>query len=226
MSRPKILIVLTSHAELGDTGKKTGFWLEELAVPYLELSKAGAEVHLASPKGGRPPADPGSEKSDHPAVKDFLADADATAKLADTKRIDSLTETYDAVLVAGGHGVMWDLARSDAVAKLLSDTYRAGRVVGAVCHGPAALVGATKENGEPLVAGHRVAGFSNEEEKAAELQDIMPFLLESRLTELGGKYERGPIWEAFAVRDRNLVTGQNPASSQRVARELLAALEA
>ncbi|HET6610529.1 MAG TPA: type 1 glutamine amidotransferase domain-containing protein [Kofleriaceae bacterium] len=231
MSQPKILMLLTSHGKLGDTGKQTGFWLEELAVPYLELSRAGAQVDLASPAGGRPPADPESEKSDHPAVKEFLADATATGKLADTIRLDDadtskLASSYDAVLVCGGHGVMWDLAESPAVAKLLSKTYKDGRIVAAVCHGPAALVQATKPGGEPLVQGHRVAGFSNEEESAANLDGIMPFLLESRLRELGGKYENGPTWQPFAVRDGNLVTGQNPASSAAVAREVLAALAA
>jgi putative intracellular protease/amidase len=223
---PSILILLTSHARLGTTGRATGFWLEELAVPYLELTGAGARVDLASPLGGRPPADPESERTSDPAVKRFLADTDATAKLAETLPLAGVADTYDAILVVGGHGVMWDLATSHTAATLLSRQYAAGRVVAAVCHGPAALVAATKADGSPLVAGHRVTGFSNAEEREAKLSEIMPFLLESRLAELGGRYESGPNWQPFAIRDGRLVTGQNPRSSALVARETLAAIEA
>lgn len=223
MPKPRVLIVVTSHDQLGDTGKKTGFWLEELAVPYLELVRGGADVDIASPKGGRPPADPSSEKSDEPDVQAFLADETAMQKLERSLKLSS-SMVYDAVFVAGGHGVMWDLAASDVVAKLLSNTYARGAIVAAVCHGPAALVNATKPDGLPLVHGHRVAAFSNEEEKAAGLTEIVPFLLESRLEEQGGKYEKGPMWQPFAVRDGNLITGQNPRSSRKVAEELLAAL--
>jgi putative intracellular protease/amidase len=225
MNHPKILMIVTSHERLGETGLKTGFWLEELAVPYREFVRAGAEVVVASPNGGRAPADPKSEKSDSVDVKEFLADAGARAKLEATRRIDAIDEKYDAVFVAGGHGVMWDLANSAELAELLAKTFEAGGVVAAVCHGPAALVGVMLSNGRPLVAGRRVAGFSNEEEKAAELDRIVPFLLESKLTELGGRYERGPNWKSFVVRDGKLVTGQNPASSRDAARATLEAIE-
>jgi putative intracellular protease/amidase len=225
MGKPNVLIVVTSHAELGSTGEKTGFWLEELAVPYRELVRAGAEVTIASPKGGAPPADPKSAKSEEPDVAAFLADEEAKAKLANTKKLSDIQATYDAVFLAGGHGVMWDLVSDPDLAKLLSDTYARGAVVAAVCHGPAGLVLAKKPNGEPLVAGHRVAGFSDEEERGAKLEKIVPFLLETKLKELGGKYERGPMWKSFVVRDRNLVTGQNPASSRAAAKETLAAIQ-
>jgi putative intracellular protease/amidase len=223
MKIPKILMIVTSHAKLGESGQKTGFWLEELAVPYREFVKAGAEVEIASPDGGRAPADPKSEKTDSDDVRDFLGDPVATGKLDSTRRIDQIDEDYDAVFVAGGHGVMWDLASSTALAGLLKKTFERGAVVAAVCHGPAALVGVKLSNGEPLVRGRRVAGFSNQEETAAELDRIVPFLLESRLTELGARYERGPMWKPFVVSDNRLVTGQNPASSRETA---LATLEA
>lgn len=221
---PRILLVVTSHDRLGDTGEKTGFWLEELAVPYRTLLEAGAKLDIASPKGGKPPADPKSSGDASAEVRAFLSDAEANAKLESTKRIADLAPEYDAVFVAGGHGVMWDLATSKDLASLLSRTFEKGGVVAAVCHGPAALVPVVLSDGKPLVAGRRVAGFSNEEEKAAELDRIVPFMLESKLVELGGKYEHGPMWKSFAVRDGRLVTGQNPASSAAVAKEVLASL--
>jgi putative intracellular protease/amidase len=225
-SNKKILIVVTSHEKLGNTGTKTGFWLEELAAPYYEFVDAGAEVDIASPLGGRPPADPKSEESPKGAVKRFLDDATAQKKLADTKRLDAIeTGAYDAIFVAGGHGVMWDLVTDTALAKLLGRQADDGRVVAAVCHGPAALVSAKKKNGEPIVKGKRVASFTNAEEKAAGLTDIVPFLLESRLAELGATHEHGAMWSSFAVRDGFLVTGQNPQSSVLTAKETLAAIE-
>jgi putative intracellular protease/amidase len=226
MTASRILIIVTSHAELGTTGKKTGFWMEELAVPYRELTGAGAQVDIASPLGGNPPADPSSMSNPTGEVAAFLADAEAMRKLEATLRIDQVTGKYDAVFVAGGHGVMWDLASSTEVADLLSRTYQSGAVVAAVCHGPAALVNVRKSDGSPLVAGHRFTAFSNEEEKAAGLTEIVPFLLESTLSEQGGRYECGPNWQPFAVRDDRLVTGQNPASSQLAAQQTLAAIAA
>lgn len=220
----KILILLTSHAELGPGGRPTGFWLEELAVPYQVLVQAGAQVDLASPRGGPAPADPKSLDSNHPAVLAFRADPVAQAKLAQTTPLTEVKGPYDAVFVAGGHGVMWDLASDPRVGRLLSSIYQAGGAVAAVCHGPAALVLAQGEDGRPLVAGKRVAGFSNEEEQGVGLEKVVPFLLQSKLESLGGRYEHGPKWQAFAVRDGRLVTGQNPASSERVAVELLLAL--
>ena len=220
----KILIVVTSHAKLGDSGKDTGFWLEEVAVPYQEFVKAGTTVDIASPLGGRAPVDPGSAKNPNAESQAFLDDPVAVGKLENTLLLESVRDDYDAVFVAGGHGVMWDLSTSPAIASLLSNTYARGGVVAAVCHGTAALVNATKPDNTPLVAGLRVAGFSDEEERGVGLEKIVPFLLESKLTELGGRYERGPMWQPFAVRDGRLVTGQNPASSKAVAQETLAAL--
>ena len=217
--KKNVLMIVTSHAQLGNTGTKTGFWLEELAAPYYELLDAGFAVTLASPKGGRPPADPKSESSDAPAVKRFLADPTALALLETTKPLASVTEKFDAYFVVGGHGVMWDLADDDDLARLLGRANDEGHVVAAVCHGPAAF--AKLGN---VVRGRRVTGFSNEEEDAVGLTPVVPFALESKLVELGGKYERGPKWGAFAVRDGNLVTGQNPASSAKVAKLVVEAL--
>ncbi|MEM9487583.1 MAG: type 1 glutamine amidotransferase domain-containing protein [Myxococcota bacterium] len=225
MSQPKILIVVTSHAQLGDTGTPTGLWLEELAVPYVVFTDAGAEVDIASPAGGKPPIDPKSAADENELIQRFNSDPMAQAKLAATLRIDSLDKTYDAVFVAGGHGVMWDLAVDQSVADLLSSTYERSGVVAAVCHGPGAPVPVKLSSGQPLVAGHRVAGFTNEEESAVGLSEVVPFLLQDKLTELGGRYESGPQWQPFAVRDGRLVTGQNPASSAAVAQETLRALE-
>ncbi len=225
MNTPKILMIVTSHEKLGETGKPTGLWLEELALPYIVLTESGAHVDIASPKGGRPPIDPGSESDPNEQISKFLADQEAQAKMANTLPIDSITEPYDAVFVVGGHGVMWDLSTSEGVARLLRDTFERSGVVAAVCHGPGALVPVTLSSGKPLVSGRRVAGFSNEEESAVGLEEVVPFSLQDRLTELGGRYESGPMWQPFAVRDDRLVTGQNPASSAAVARETLRALE-
>jgi putative intracellular protease/amidase len=220
-----VLMILTSHATLGAaSGKPTGFWFEELAAPYYELIAAGVEVDLASPRGGRPPVDPASQAQPSDAVKRFLGDAKAMEKLAHTMPLASAGNHYDAYFVAGGHGVMWDLAGDPALARLLGRAANAGKVVAAVCHGPAALVGVKRADGEPLVRGRRVAGFSNEEEKAAHLDAVVPFALQTRLEDLGARYQHGPMWGAFAVRDGNLVTGQNPQSSVAVAREVLTAL--
>jgi putative intracellular protease/amidase len=214
----RALLIVTSHAELGATGTKTGFWLEELAAPYYELADAGFDVTIASPLGGRPPADPKSESSDAAAVKRFLADPEATAQLASTRRLEDVRDPFDAYLVVGGHGVMWDLAESDVLARLLSRAWDDGRVVAAVCHGPAAFAKLGR-----IVTGRRVTGFSNEEEDAVGLTRVVPFALESKLKELGGRYERGPTWGSFAVRDGRLITGQNPASSRAVAKLVIEA---
>jgi putative intracellular protease/amidase len=221
---PKVLLIVTSHDRLGSTGEKTGFWLEELAAPYRTFVEAGASVTIASPQGGRPPADPKSESDPPAAAKWFLGNEEAQAKLAATQRIADITEPYDVYFVVGGHGAMWDLAEDAAAARLLGQAFDQGKVVAAVCHGPGALVNVRLENGEPLVKGRRVSGFSDEEEQAVKLTGIVPFPLETRLRELGGHYERGPTWKSFAVRDGRLVTGQNPASSEAVAREALVAL--
>jgi putative intracellular protease/amidase len=220
----KVLMIVTSHDTLGDTGHKTGFWLEELAAPYYELLAAGYDVDIASPKGGRPPADPKSELTESASVKRFLEDRDATAKLNATKKLDSITLDYDAYFVVGGHGAVFDLGSSEVSGKLLGRAWDAGKVVAAVCHGPAALVPVKDAAGRSIVEGRRVAGFSNEEEEAVGLTGAMPFPLETKLKDLGGKYERGQKWSPFAVRDGKLVTGQNPASSADVAKLVVEAL--
>lgn len=212
------LLIVTSHARLGTSGQKTGFWLEELAAPYYELADAGFEVELASPLGGEPPVDPKSESSEAAAVKRFSNDREAIAKLGATKRLADVRTDYDVLFVVGGHGVMWDLAESEELASLLGRAHDGGKVIAAVCHGPAALSNVKDASGAPLVKGKRVAGFSNEEEDAVGLNGIVPFALETRLRDLGGLYERGPKWGSFAVRDARLVTGQNPASSAAVAK--------
>lgn len=220
----KILIIVTSHAVLGSSGMKTGLWLEEVAVPYQVFRGAGAQVDLASPLGGAAPVDPKSEKEPSAETRAFLADKAAVEKLNHTLRLSELKGTYDAVFVAGGHGTMWDLPVSADVARVLSESWKNGKVVAAVCHGPAALVAAKDAAGQPIVKGHRFTAFSNEEEEAVGLTKIVPFLLESRLTELGGKYERGATWASHAVRDGRLVTGQNPASSRAAAEQVVAAV--
>ncbi|MGK4007211.1 type 1 glutamine amidotransferase domain-containing protein [Sorangium sp. So ce1036] len=220
----RILMIVTSHERLGETGQQTGFWLEELAAPYRAFVEAGADVDIASPEGGRPPADPKSASDPSEAVQWFLADERAQARLASTLRLDAVSADHDAYFVVGGHGVMWDLASDAAAARLLGGAFDRGKVVAAVCHGPGALVGVRLASGEPLVKGRRVSAFSDEEEQAVGLAGVVPFALESRLRALGGRYERGPMWKPFAVRDGRLVTGQNPASSALVAQETLAAL--
>ncbi|MCA9645280.1 MAG: type 1 glutamine amidotransferase domain-containing protein, partial [Myxococcales bacterium] len=219
------LMVLTSHAQLAETGKPTGFWLEELAAPYMAFADAGVEITLASPAGGKPPVDPGSATSKAESVARFLGDQVAMGKLEKTLKLSEVDPSYDAVFVVGGHGVMWDLAQNASLAKLLASTADAGNVVAAVCHGPAALVPVTLGSGRSIVDGKRVTGFSNEEEDAVGLTDVVPFALESKLVELGGKYERKGKWESFAVRDGLLVTGQNPASSEAVAKAVLGVLK-
>jgi putative intracellular protease/amidase len=221
---PAILIVVTSHTSLGDTGKPTGFWLEELAVPYQTFVRAGATVDLASPRGGKAPADPRSLDKPSDEVKHFLGDAAAQQKLEHTLELGKVSKRYDAVFVAGGHGVMWDLTSDAHLAKLLGDTWARGGVVAAVCHGPAALAQVKKPSGEPLVRGLRFTGFSDEEEAAMELTRIVPFLIEATLKAQGGQYERGAMWQPHVVRDGKLVTGQNPASSKATAEATLEAL--
>ncbi|MBX7098715.1 MAG: type 1 glutamine amidotransferase domain-containing protein [Myxococcaceae bacterium] len=219
----KILIVVTSHAVLGSSGMKTGLWLEEVAVPYQVFRAAGAQVDLASPLGGPAPVDPKSEKEPSAETKAFLADTAAVEKLKHTLPLGEVKGGYDAVFVAGGHGTMWDLPTSADVARVLSEAWKAGKVVAAVCHGPAGLVGVKDAAGQPIVKGRRFTAFSNEEEAAVGLTKVVPFLLETRLAELGGTYERGPNWASHAVRDGRLVTGQNPASSKAAAQEVLVA---
>ena len=219
-----ILVVLTSHDTLGDTGRKTGFWLEELAAPYWRFIDAGARVTLASPKGGQPPLDP---KSDDPEAQSedtrrFRADQDAMRALANTRRLsDVAIADHDAVFYPGGHGPLWDLADDQDSVLLIQGALSSGKPVAAVCHGPAVLRDVRGSDGSPLVRGREVTGFSNSEEAAAGLVKVVPFLVEDMLKERGGRYSRAPDWQSHAVTDGLLVTGQNPASSSAAADALL-----
>lgn len=227
----KILIVLTSHAFMGGgAGQPTGLWLEELTTPYYEFVDAGAEVDIASIDGGKVPIDPHSMRAEgtNPASAErFLKDAAAMRKITASKKVtDVSADGYAAVFLPGGHGTMWDLPKSDALAALLSKAWADGKVVAAVCHGPAGLVNVKDVDGKPIVSGRRVAAFSNSEEVAAGFDKVVPFPLESRIRDLGARYESGPNFQSFALRDGNLVTGQNPASSGDVARLTLEAIKA
>ena len=225
MATPKrILMIVTSHAKLGATNTKTGFWLEELATPYLEFAKHGAQIDIASPAGGRPPADPKSESNPSSATRAFLDDQAATSALKSTLRVADVHTSYDAYFVVGGHGVMWDLAEDATLSALLAQAYEQGRIVAAVCHGPAALVNVRLSDGRFLVADKRVAAFTNAEEAAVGLDKIVPFALESKLKDRGARHEAAPLWTPFAIRDGNLITGQNPASSLAVAQATLEAM--
>jgi len=223
----KVLIVLTSHDRLGNTGKPTGFWLEEFAAPYYVLRDAGVDITLASPKGGQPPVDPKSDEpgAQTPAMKRFRGDPEAQRALANTVKLSSVSaDDYDAVFFPGGHGPLWDLAEDRDALALIERLYAVGRPVAAVCHGPAVLRRAKGADGAPLVKGKSVTGFSNTEEAAVGLTDVVPFLIEDALKANGGKYSRAEDWASHAVVDGNLITGQNPASSEATARALLEAL--
>ncbi|MCC6073495.1 type 1 glutamine amidotransferase domain-containing protein [Massilia sp. GCM10020059] len=224
-----ILMVLTSHDKLGDTGKKTGFWLEEFAAPYYVFKDAGAKITLASPKGGQPPLDPKSDEPDAQteATKRFKSDPDGQKALANTVPLGDVSDKdYDAVFYPGGHGPLWDLATDQRSIKLIEDMYADGKVVAAVCHAPAALLNASGPDGSPLVRHKRVTGFTNSEEEGVQLTDIVPFLLEDALLENGGRYSKGPDWEPYIITEGSLVTGQNPASSEAAAKEVLRLLGA
>jgi putative intracellular protease/amidase len=224
----KILMVLTSHDQLGDTGKKTGFWLEEFAAPYYVFKDAGAEVTLASPKGGQPPIDPSSDADDAQtdATKRFKADAAAQKDLANTAVLAGVSARgFDAIFYPGGHGPLWDLAE-DASSKALIEAFAASdRPVGAVCHAPAVFKHTEAKDGKPLVSGKTVTGFTNTEEAAAGLTEVVPFLVEDMLKANGGDYQKGDDWASFVVTDGKLVTGQNPASSKEAAQQLLSLLK-
>jgi putative intracellular protease/amidase len=220
----KILMVLTSHDRLGDTGRKTGFWLEEFAAPYYVFKDAGAEITLASPAGGQPPSDPSSD-SDNAQTDDtrrFKEDVEAQKALANTRKLAEIeAEDYDAVFYPGGHGPLWDLAEDKHSIELIQAMWRAGKPVAAVCHAPAAFRHTRGADGKPLVKGRKVTGFSNSEEAAAGLTDVVPFLLEDQLVQLGGQYAKGDDWSSFVEVDGRLITGQNPASSAAAAKALL-----
>ena len=225
---PKILMVLTSHDQLGNTGAKTGFWLEEFAAPYYVFKDAGADVTLASPQGGQPPLDP---KSDDPgaqtdATRRFKADAAAQKQLASTQRLaDVNAADYDAVFYPGGHGPLWDLAEDKQSIALIEAMIAAGKPVAAVCHAPGVLRHTRNVDGMPLVKGKRVTGFTNTEEDAVQLSQIVPFLVEDMLKTNGGEYSKGPDWHPYVLVDGLLITGQNPASSELAAEKLLGMLK-
>ena len=222
-----ILMVLTSHDQLGDTGKKTGFWLEEFAAPYYVFKDAGATVTLASPKGGQPPLDPKSDEPDAQtaATERFRADSDAQSALANTQVLAGLVATdYDAIFYPGGHGPLWDLAEDRHSIALIEAFAAAGKSVGAVCHAPGVLRHTKGSDGLPLVHGKRVTGFTNSEEAAVQLTDIVPFLVEDMLQANGGQYSKAADWSSYVVSDGNLLTGQNPASSEATAAAVLARL--
>ncbi|MHA6332915.1 type 1 glutamine amidotransferase domain-containing protein [Qipengyuania sp. CAU 1752] len=224
----KILMILTSHDELGDTGKKTGFWLEEFAAPYYVFKDAGADITLASPEGGQPPLDPSSDTEDAQtdATRRFKKDEDSQKALATTKRLAEVSVSdYDAVFYPGGHGPMWDLAESKTSISLIEQAIGNGKPVAAVCHAPAVLRHVKGEDGEYLVKGKKVTGFSNSEEEAVGLTDVVPFLLEDMLAEKGGTYSKGEDWASYVLEDGLLITGQNPASSEEAAERLLARLK-
>ncbi len=221
----KILMVLTSHDRLGTTGSKTGFWLEEFAAPYYVFKDAGAEITIASPLGGLPPLDPKSDEPDFQteATRRFKADSVAQAALAGSLKLaDVSADDFDAVFYPGGHGPLWDLAEDRNSIALIEAMNADGKTVAAVCHAPAVLRRAVTDDGSPLVEGKSVTGFSNSEEAAVGLTDVVPFLLENELQTLGGNYSKSSDWHPYVVSDGNLITGQNPASSEEVARAVLA----
>ena len=224
----KILMVLTSHDTLGDTGKKTGFWLEEFAAPYYVFKDAGADIILASPKGGQPPIDPSSDNADAQTndTRRFKDDPETQKHLATTLKLSDVTEDgFDAIFYPGGHGPLWDLAESADSKRLIEAFAAADLPVGAVCHAPAVFRHTQGADGKPLVSGRRVTGFTNTEEEAVGLTDVVPFLVEDMLKANGGQYEKGADWVSFVLRDGKLVTGQNPASSAAAAQEILGLLK-
>ena len=220
----KVLMVVTSHDQLGDTGKKTGFWLEEFAAPYYTLKEAGADITVVSPLGGQPPLDP---KSDEPyaqtdATRRFKADAAAQAMLAQTGKLAEVNAAdFDAVFYPGGHGPLWDLAEDKASIALIEAMAAAGKPVAAVCHAPGVLRHVKAADGSPLVKGKQVTGFTNTEEEAVGLTKVVPFLVEDMLKENGGHYSKGADWQSYVLTDGTLITGQNPASSEEGAKALL-----
>ena len=222
-----ILMVLTSHDKLGDTGKKTGFWLEEFAAPYNAFLDASANITLASPAGGQPPLDPSSDTPDNQTkdTKRFKDDTDAQKHLANTKKLaDMSAEDFDSVFYPGGHGPLWDLAVDKDSIALIETFIKQDKPVAFVCHSPAALKN-VKIDGEYLVKGKTVTGFTNSEEDAVGLSDVVPFLVEDALKANGGNYEKAADWESFVVEDGLLITGQNPASSEAAAKRLIAKLK-
>jgi len=219
----KIVMVLTSHDQLGNTGRKTGFWLEEFAAPYFVFRDAGVELTLASPKGGQPPVDPKSDLPENQtaAMARFKKDERAQKELSQTVKLaDVKAEDFDTVFYVGGHGPMWDLAESPVSIALLESFYNSGKPIALVCHSPGVLHHVTYK-GEPLVKGKRVTGFTNGEEEAVQLTKVVPFLVEDELKRLGAIFEKVPNWQPHSIVDGRLITGQNPASSTGAAQALL-----
>lgn len=220
----KILMVLTSHDQLGTTGRKTGFWLEELAAPFYAFKDAGAHITLASPKGGNPPLDPKSNEPDFQTEQThrFEADPDAMAQLAATVRLDSISQSdFDAVFYPGGHGPLWDLAEDKDSIALIEAFLASNKHVALVCHAPGVLRNVKTPEGKPLVEGKKVTGFTNTEEEAVGLTDVVPFLVEDELIAKGGIYSKGADWSSYVVTDGLLITGQNPTSSAATAEQLI-----
>lgn len=224
----KILMVLTSHDQLGNTGKKTGFWLEEFAAPYYVFKDAGADITVVSPKGGQPPLDPTSDTPDAQTddTRRFKSDSAAQALMASTGKLASVSgKNFDAVFYPGGHGPLWDLAEDADSIKLIESMAAEGKTVAAVCHAPAVLRHAKAADGSPLVTGKKVTGFTNTEEAAVQLTDIVPFLVEDMLVKNGGLYSKGADWQSHVLTDGKLITGQNPASSAAAAHAVLKQLK-
>lgn len=222
-----VLVVLTSHDQLGDTGNKTGFWVEEFAAPYYVLADAGVDVTIASPKGGQPPIDPKSALPEFQteATKRFDDDKELQTKLANTIILKEINEQdYDAIFYPGGHGPLWDLANDTTSITLIETFWAHDKPVAAVCHAPGVLRSVKDTNGSPLVKGRKVTGFSNSEEEAVQLTNVVPFLVEDELIKLGGVYSKGEDWSSYVLKDGNLITGQNPGSSEETAKQLLALL--
>ncbi|HEX5398704.1 MAG TPA: type 1 glutamine amidotransferase domain-containing protein [Verrucomicrobiae bacterium] len=224
----KVLIILTSHSQLGDTGKKTGFWVEEFAAPYYELADAGAEFTLASPKGGQPPIDPASElaAAQTKSTQRFDKDEPLKQKLAHTLKLsDVKASDYDAVFYSGGHGPLWDLVQDPNSIALLAAFKEQGKPMALVCHAPCALLKVKLPNGDALIKGKNVTGFSDTEEAAVKLTKVVPLLLENELKKSGAHYSKGPDWGVYVQTDGLLITGQNPASSAEAAKALLKLLK-
>jgi putative intracellular protease/amidase len=225
----RVLMIVTSHTTMGTSGKTTGIWADELAVPYNLFVDKGFEVDIASPAGGKASFDPNSIKpqgQNGPEVERFIADSAAQGRAGDTRRVCAIdVSTYDAVFLPGGHGAMWDLPNDPDTTRVVETAFAEDKVIAAVCHGPAGLVSARRADGKSILWGKRVNGFTDAEEMAAGLGDVVPFRLETRMRELGAQFEKAPNWQAYAVQDGRLITGQNPNSSRLVAQKVVDALQ-
>ena len=224
----KVLFVLTSHDKLGDTGEKTGFWIEEFAAPYYNLLEKGVDVTVATPQGGKAPIDPNSEGPDAQTedTKSFYKDTESQKVIDNTLKLETIkAEEFDALFYPGGHGPLWDLAEDKTSIALIESFNKQKKPIAFVCHAPAALKNVKNENGEPLVKGKKVTGFTNTEEEAVKLTNVVPFLVEDMLKENGGIYSKSGDWEVHVLKDGNLITGQNPASSNKAADKLYESLK-